>query len=188
MLGGCGRKHVARGYCDCHYSRIKKTGTAVLPPKSSLVDRFWAKVLKSSDGCWVWGGAPTSSGYGSICEGAKKVWSAHALSLVIHGRPRPSGLHIDHLCRNRMCVNPDHLEYVTLAENLRRGVGPQAINSAKTHCIRGHEFLLENTYVDSKTKKRKCRTCAKEVARARYWRLLSLPAQATLKRIEELGK
>ncbi|MFD7016051.1 HNH endonuclease signature motif containing protein [Streptomyces sp. NPDC059928] len=71
--------------------------------------------------------------------------------------PIPAGLHLDHLCRVRRCVNPAHLEAVTCAENLRRGTSFAAVNSAKTECVHGHPFDEENTYFSRR--QRDCRTC-----------------------------
>lgn len=75
--------------------------------------------------------------------------------------------HLDHLCRNRGCVNPEHLEVVTLVENVRRGEGITAKNTEKTHCPKGHEYTPENTYL-YKGKHRHCRTCVNE--RNKAWR------------------
>jgi hypothetical protein len=70
---------------------------------------------------------------------------------------------LDHLCRNRACVNPDHLRPASARENVLRGTGRTAANAVKTHCDNGHEFTAENTYLDPKTGWRQCRTCKREV-------------------------
>ncbi len=82
-----------------------------------------------------------------------------------HG-PIASELHVDHLCRNRACGNPAHMELVSPGENVLRGEGPTAINARKTHCIHGHEYTPENTY-HRREGWRGCRTCRREAKRKR---------------------
>lgn len=76
----------------------------------------------AESGCWVWSGSPSTRGYGKITV-AGTIFYAHRFMYELHVGPIPDGLYIDHLCRNKMCVNPDHLEPVTHRENLMRGVG-----------------------------------------------------------------
>lgn len=110
----CENRWTARGMCDKHYRRAKKTGT--LPPRRSLEDRFWEKVNKTS-GCWEWTGA-TRAGYGKFGIGANKTVTAHRLSLELAGTPVPEAKDVDHICGNRACVNPDHLRVTTRKQNL----------------------------------------------------------------------
>ena len=105
---------------------------------SKLLVRFFSKV-KQTDNCWIWTGATSSKGYGTITVN-NKTHSTHRLSYELFKRLIPTGLTIDHLCRNKLCVNPDHLEAVTNKVNILRGIGLTAINSRKTHCPRGHQF------------------------------------------------
>lgn len=116
--------------------------------------RYWVR----GDGCWEWLSNKTKAkgGYGRISRGGKMVL-AHRFMYERAKGPIPDGLTLDHLCRNRLCVNPGHLEPVTLRENALRGVGPTAINARKTHCIRGHRLNEKNTY--TKTGGRSCRAC-----------------------------
>jgi hypothetical protein len=108
----------------------------------------------------VWTGGKTIGGYGMFSGNASRATigrdMAHRWSYEYHVGPIPEGLDIDHLCRNRACVNPEHLEPVTRAENIRRAA------QVKTHCPSGHEYTEENTYIRPGTIHRKCRACAAE--------------------------
>lgn len=117
--------------------------------QSSAAELFNARVQRS-EGCWPWHGSINRGGYGVLTLGGregKKVY-AHRLSYELHVGPIPEGLELDHLCRNRRCVRPDHLEAVTRRTNTIRGVGPALLarlNGSKTHCANGHPFDEENT-------------------------------------------
>ena len=107
--------------------------------------------------CWEWTGG-VSKNYGRIrVNGANKQIAAHTYSYMLFKGDLHGNI-IDHLCRNTLCVNPEHLEAVSIRENTLRGTGPSALNSVKTHCPQGHVYNNQNTLVD-KYGKRSCRLC-----------------------------
>ena len=126
--------------------------------------RIGARFIRSGS-CWPWRGAPDGRGYGEIMIRRKRYKAHRAVYELLVG-PIPRGLTLDHLCRNPMCVNPAHLEPVTVAENVMRGMGACAVNSRKTHCKRGHPFTPENTMLSPRGY-RACRECDR--AKSRAW-------------------
>lgn len=132
---------------------------------ASFEERFWAKVRKT-ESCWFWIGSIDVHGYGQIKKTSeRRNVSAHRASYEMNVGTIPEGLTIDHLCRQRHCVRPDHLEVVTGAENTRRGFSPHATNSRKTHCVNGHIFDEENTVIEDGG--RHCRKCRAEAQKRR---------------------
>ena len=133
--------------------------------KMPMPDRFWAKVDQDGqDGCWVWmASLKQGSGYG-VFQLEGKPQSAHRVAYELVKGPIPEGLHIDHLCRNRACVNPDHLEPVTCRENQHRS---PISNASKTHCPQGHPYSGENLVRTNN--RRVCRTCRNARCLARYY-------------------
>lgn len=113
---------------------------------------------KMANGCWDWK-RETHLGYGREYYMGRR-WRAHRLSYETFVGPIPDGLVLDHLCRNRGCINPDHLEPVTGRENTLRGEGSSAVLAKRTHCNYGHEYTVENTRVTRKG--RACRQCGRE--------------------------
>lgn len=126
-----------------------------MEPTCKDLQRFWNNVEKSNN-CWIWTASLNNYGYGEF-RFNKKLVLAHRFSYEISKGFIPKDLTIDHLCRNRVCVNPEHLECVSMKVNILRGIGIAAVNARKTHCKRGHEFTKENTYI-IKTG-RECRIC-----------------------------
>lgn len=124
---------------------------------------FWKRVeRRSRDECWPWLGTMMSNGYGELTLRQSR-WVAHRLSFTLMRGDIPPGMTIDHLCRNRRCVNPHHLELVTLQENVLRGIGPTAVNARKTTCVRGHQF--DGACRTHGKIYRYCKTCHREKMR-----------------------
>jgi HNH endonuclease len=147
---GCDLAAKSRGLCNTHYMRWWKSEDFSPITKE---ERFWRLVGKGDD-CWSWLGA-TSLGYGIFQK--KK---AHRVSYELSVGEIPEGLVLDHLCRNTICVRPDHLEPVTIGENVLRGFNPPAENARKTHCHRGHELLPDNVSIIQGW--RRCKACARQ--------------------------
>lgn len=124
--------------------------------------RFWQNVNGQAgpDGCWPWIGKLNADGYG-LFTGSRRRVRAHRFAYELLVGPIPDGLVLDHLCRNPCCVNPTHLEPVTIRENVLRGVGPSAKHAVKTHCVNGHPFDSVNTHITAQGW-RKCRACERE--------------------------
>ena len=120
------------------------------------MQRFMAKVIKLPSGCWTWRGPLNRCGYGKFTVQRVTV-AAHRFAYHELVGKIPENLTIDHLCRNRACVNPKHMEPVPLRENLLRGDTFQAANFKKTHCVNGHEFTDSNTLIVNGW--RQCREC-----------------------------
>jgi hypothetical protein len=130
--------------------------------------RIAHRVILDENGCWVWQGSLNGKGYGTIGAYGRRGAYAHRISYMVFvdQAPLPFGWSTDHLCRNRACVNPGHLEPVPHAENVRRG-NTGITWASRTHCENGHEFTPANTAPRSDCNGRACRTCLREKA-ARY--------------------
>lgn len=131
----------------------------------TLAERLLAHSVDHGD-CRVWNAARNDSGYGVISVN-DRIQRAHRMSYETFVGPIPDGLQLDHLCRNRACIRPAHLEAVSAAENTRRGA-----SATKTHCKSGHEYTPENTYLRPRRAsggRRDCRVCRRD----RYARLAS---------------
>lgn len=129
--------------------------------KYSISERFWSKVdVLDVDSCWIWKGY-TRFGYGQFNIGGI-TFPAHRVSYELMVDSIPVNAHLDHLCRNHSCVNPNHLEPVTAQENLLRGLGASAKNAKKVNCPKGHPLTGSNLYIDPYNNSRCCRTCRLE--------------------------
>ncbi len=131
------------------------------PLSDVLLERFWSKVEVIGSGCWEWRGGLATNGYGRFNLGNGKSVPAHRITYNLLKGDIPEGLEPDHLCRNRKCVNPDHIEAVTRRENIMRGLLPETnrnLQLSKTHCPQGHPYDKNNTYVDPQGF-RQCKKC-----------------------------
>lgn len=125
-----------------------------------------------TDDCWLWSSALDNGGYPIVWIGDGVSRRAHRVVYELFVEPIPEGLQLDHLCSVRNCVNPDHLEPVTGAENVARSPNtPMARRRAQTHCMRGHEFTPANTRLIRNGAGRSCRRCEVLSMQARRLRL-----------------
>ncbi len=162
----CDGPHEARGLCNSHYRRGLRSGLIQKLSPIPAADRFWAKV--NVDGvCWEWEGSVDGSGYGHFNVKGKTT-RVHRWAYEHLVGPIPDDLVIDHLCRNIVCVMPDHLEPVTHLVNLLRGCRI-AKQRAKSHCPAGHPYSGENLYRQPNGA-RICRECNRVANRAWYQR------------------
>lgn len=131
-------------------------------PRTNTEADFWRNVDKTP-GCWLWTATQDSHGYGSFSFSAFTTTTrAHRIAYMLAVGPIPDGLVLDHLCCNKLCVNPQHLEPVTDRVNILRGTGVTAQNAQKTHCPQGHPYTDENVYSPPGNGYRHCRTCMSE--------------------------
>jgi hypothetical protein len=173
VINECGRKLYARGWCHPHYQRWLRYGSVIGGgPQQNRGEsvRFWEKVDKQPEGCWLWTAGLSRSGYGKFwTEDGRSVRSHRWSYEQVHGQI-PDALQLDHLCRNRACVNPDHLEAVTAWVNTMRSSAPSVANAEATHCPKNHPYDAENTYLIPPSKwapngGRACRACRAEACR-----------------------
>lgn len=135
-------------------------------PAPNTEDDFWEFVeCRPYEACWYWAGTLIADGYGHFCWKGKKIL-AHRMMYEISYGPIPSGMVIDHLCRNRRCVCPWHLEPVTPRENALRGISFTAVNAKKAACPAGHPYDL----VYKSNGGRGCRQCANRRKLEYYYR------------------
>ncbi len=170
-IENCGKPVNAHGHCNAHHKRFLRWGDPnIKRPKKPAHERFWVRVdkegplpptFRNRGRCWTWTGGLINTGYGMFhpTKGSGVLTHRYAYEALVG--PIPEGLCIDHLCRNRRCCNPAHLEPVTMRENTRRGLSISTFNALKTHCPQRHPYSPENTYVSPRGG-RICRTCARE--------------------------
>ncbi|MGH2798334.1 MAG: HNH endonuclease signature motif containing protein [Thermoleophilaceae bacterium] len=133
-----------------------------------LHQRFLDKIaVDPATGCWLWQARLDASGYGRFNRGPGLSPLAHRYAYEQYVGPIPTGRQLDHLCRTRRCVNPQHLEVVTPIANVMRGESFSAVNAAKETCVNGHPFdLLNTSFRSDRPGTRECRECAREAKRA----------------------
>lgn len=163
-VDGCEAPVSGKGLCNRHYQRQRRRGTTGPLPRPADGERFEANVNRSGPvpahrpelgPCWLWTGGQHSKGYGKF-DG---TLLAHRVAYELFVGPIATGLQIDHLCRNHICVNPTHLEPVTQRENILRGESPVAEHARREICKRGHPLAGDNLYVVPRTGARRCRAC-----------------------------
>ncbi len=142
------------------------------PRARPLAERLWPKVdRRGPDECWLYKGFVDKLGYGRIRVGdhPTRAIGVHRAAYELLVGPIPEGLTLDHLCRKPSCVNPAHLEAVTVRVNTMRGMGPAAVNARQTHCRRaGHPLSGDNLFV-TKRGYRSCMACNRDRQRESYW-------------------
>lgn len=163
----CGRRSIARRLCSRHYQLLKKSGQ--LRPISEQ-QAFRMKCVITPSGCVEWTGAVSSGGYGNF-----RGRCAHRVAYEAQYGPVDAALQLDHLCRNTLCVNPDHLEPVTPWVNTMRSRSPSAINAGRLVCTAGHRLDAANTY-RRPDGRRECRACHRRQELERYHRMKERPA------------
>lgn len=164
----CDGRPVALGMCNNHRRSLLKHGDPTVNkrvgPKIPWEERFWSKVYPCPwTGCWHWGAAifAARGGYGSFTVKKHLTRKAHVVAYELLVGPVPAGLILDHLCRVTCCVNPEHLEPVTLAENTRRAQSPTMNAWRAGTCLSGRHLMTpDNVYIRPDTGGRTCRRCA----------------------------
>jgi hypothetical protein len=171
VVDSCGRdeRYTSRGLCNMHYLRFMKYGIPTYTERTHrfvpggeafyLLDRC---VYDKETGCWNFKSVPSPNGYCHIRFNGKTKQAHREVYELFLGKIK-DGLQIDHICRNRRCVNPDHLEPVTTKENIARGVNGRS----KVACINGHLLSGDNVRFRTNSGWRKCRTCEREHQRKR---------------------
>jgi len=146
-IDGCAKPSRCRGWCKMHYWRWKRRGDPRKGrPQRDVGERLMSHVRIDPSGCWVWVAALNHKGYG-LMSWQGRTRPAHRVSYELLRGPLVEGLEIDHLCRNRACVNPDHLEQVTSQVNtLRRDIGRDADIEARVRARVAGEIMADPTY------------------------------------------
>lgn len=168
-IDGCDKPVFGHGWCSKHYTRWRRHGDPTKKHRTRA-EEFWRRVdpVDEPNVCWIWKGhIRKSDGYGAFCYQGDQVL-AHRESYELNVGPVPECLQLDHLCRNRACVRPDHLEAVTQAVNIRRGISGVVTSArirSRTHCPQGHPYAGDNLIIvprpTRKSPERRCRACSR---------------------------
>ena len=159
--------------CGCGGAVTSKKATAIFihnhHGRRPFPQNFWSKVEKADtwDTCWIWTAGKDRAGYGVYNGAGLGTRAAHRIAYMLLVGAIPAGLELDHLCRVRACVNPAHLEPVTPRVNQLRGEGFAGQRARQTHCIHGHRFTPENTYITPGRGTRQCRACRRRISLSR---------------------
>lgn len=172
-VAGCGRPRKVRGMCQPCYRKALHHGEIDTSPHRRMTPEQWFwHTVRQGPGCWEWAGVHTALGYSRIYIDGK-YHLAHRFAYELLVGSIPVGMVLDHLCRNPGCVNPDHLEPVTDAENIRRGQGFAAQAARRTHCPQGHPYSGDNLRVTPQGY-RICVTCRRTNDREKKRRIRAL--------------
>lgn len=160
---GCEKPERGKGLCIKHYHRLVRYGNPLgRPHRLPNIERFWSHVDKSG-ACWIWTAGKNQDGYGQFWADGHTCRAHRWIYEQVFGVV--GELVTDHLCRNRSCVNPEHIELVTSAENTRRGLGG-IFNASKSHCPKGHPYSGDNLIIVRGG--RQCRECKNSFMREYY--------------------
>lgn len=134
---------------------------------TTINERFVSRHIVNEAGCWVWQGGLVKGGYAQLSINGSRQY-AHRVAYEMYKGKIPDHLEIDHKCRVRNCVNPEHLEAVSHQENMKRSTAGKP-NRVKTHCPAGHPYSGQNLYIQPSNNSRICRICMKKSGRKFYW-------------------
>lgn len=166
-IEGCGAPVSCKNWCLKHYTRWRRHGNPLTVHRDwrPAIEKVWDQLrVDEASGCWLWTGTVDVSGYVVVCDTGKRRVLGHRLVWEYLCGAIPDGLELDHLCFTRNCLNVEHLDPVTPAENKRRM--QEHVMSVKTHCPQGHPYAGENLRRE-KDGHRRCQTCREAQSAAR---------------------